>query len=153
MLDREEGAPHNSYFPVCVTASSPQHSFFLLSHFFRTSQVVTLDSGAIIGDITVLASVKRRTASVIATSEMLTYKIRRAVFLRRLPPDQLEVRVARLVCWLLLFFDLLGVYCFCAVQSCSCNGWLVERCALVWLWFLSSMAHASLIHCVSSLAL
>lgn len=57
----------------------------------------TLNAGAIIGDITVLASVKRRTASVIATSELLAFRIRRSVFLRRLPADQLEVRAALLL--------------------------------------------------------
>jgi syndecan 1 len=55
-------------------------------------QVVTLNPGAIIGDITVLASVRERTASIIAQTDLVTFKISRAMFLRRVPPDQLEVR-------------------------------------------------------------
>eukprot|EP00798_Chlamydomonas_sp_ICE-L_P021883 gene21883-28920_t len=57
----------------------------------RLGTVVTLTDQAIIGDITVLSHVQRRTASVIATSDMVMYKIQSAVFTRALPQDQLDM--------------------------------------------------------------
>eukprot|EP00798_Chlamydomonas_sp_ICE-L_P007291 gene7291-407_t len=56
----------------------------------KNEPVVTLDQGAIIGDITVLSTVKRRTASVIASLDVVCFRIRRAVFLRHLPSEELE---------------------------------------------------------------
>ncbi|KAF5834617.1 hypothetical protein DUNSADRAFT_8658 [Dunaliella salina] len=57
----------------------------------KTLRIVTLNPGAIIGDITVLASVTKRTASVLAATDVVAYKICRPVFLRRVPPDQIEI--------------------------------------------------------------
>lgn len=57
-------------------------------------QVCMLEHGQIIGDMTVLANIKTRTASVMAATDVVTYRVRRALFLRRVPPDILEVCVS-----------------------------------------------------------
>lgn len=48
--------------------------------------------GNIVGDMTVLANVRKRTASILCLAEVVVYKIRRATFVRRVPVMQLEVR-------------------------------------------------------------
>ena len=54
--------------------------------------------GNIVGDMTVLANVRKRTASILCLTDLVTYKIRRATFIRRVPPMQLEVRACVCVC-------------------------------------------------------
>ncbi|KAL6760137.1 hypothetical protein V8C86DRAFT_1168574 [Haematococcus lacustris] len=57
----------------------------------KTLQVVVIGPTAIVGDISVLAALRKRTASVQAATEVQAYKIRRSMFVRRLPPDQLKI--------------------------------------------------------------
>ncbi|KXZ50194.1 hypothetical protein GPECTOR_17g831 [Gonium pectorale] len=52
--------------------------------------VCLIGPGNIVGDMTVLANVRKRTASIFTLTDLVTYKIRRATFLRRVPPTQLE---------------------------------------------------------------
>lgn len=58
-------------------------------------QVCLLGSGSIIGDMSVRegpAGPPRRSATVVALTELLTYKVPLREFKRRMPPDVLEVR-------------------------------------------------------------
>ena len=64
------------------------------SSWLQTTQVCVIGPGHIVGDMTVLANVRKRTASVLAMADTVAYRIRRATFIRRLPPVQLEVRAA-----------------------------------------------------------
>ncbi|KAG2482880.1 hypothetical protein HYH03_018224 [Edaphochlamys debaryana] len=56
----------------------------------KTMQVCLIGPGNIVGDMTVLANVRKRTASVLCLTDVVAYKIRRATFIRRVPPMQLE---------------------------------------------------------------
>jgi CRP-like cAMP-binding protein len=59
-------------------------------------QVCMLGGGAIIGDMSVRESAggpPRRTATVVALTELVTYKVPLKEFKRRMPADVLEVRI------------------------------------------------------------
>ncbi|EFJ50040.1 hypothetical protein VOLCADRAFT_103990 [Volvox carteri f. nagariensis] len=56
----------------------------------KAMQVCLIGPGNIVGDMTVLANVRRRTASILCLSDVICYKIRRATFVRRVPPMELE---------------------------------------------------------------
>ncbi|KAG2445483.1 hypothetical protein HXX76_000099 [Chlamydomonas incerta] len=56
----------------------------------KAMQVCLIGPGNIVGDMTVLANVRKRTASILCLTDLVTYKIRRATFIRRVPPMQLE---------------------------------------------------------------
>lgn len=63
------------------------------------TQVCLLGGGAIIGDMSVRESgtgggPARRSATVVALTELVTYKVPLKEFKRRMPADVLEVRVA-----------------------------------------------------------
>jgi hypothetical protein len=55
-------------------------------------QVCLIGPGNIVGDMTVLANVRKRTATILCLTDLVCYKIRRATFIRRVPSIQLEVR-------------------------------------------------------------
>ncbi|GIL58172.1 hypothetical protein Vafri_13026 [Volvox africanus] len=56
----------------------------------KAMQVCTIGPGNIVGDMTVLANVRRRTATILCLTDLICYKIRRATFIRRVPSMQLE---------------------------------------------------------------
>ncbi|GLI63232.1 hypothetical protein VaNZ11_006121 [Volvox africanus] len=56
----------------------------------KAMQVCTIGPGNIVGDMTVLANVRRRTATILCLTDLVCYKIRRATFIRRVPSMQLE---------------------------------------------------------------
>jgi CRP-like cAMP-binding protein len=61
----------------------------------RVAQVCLLGSGSIIGDMSVRdgpGGPARRSATVVALTELLTYKVPLREFKRRMPADVLEVR-------------------------------------------------------------
>ncbi|GIM13401.1 hypothetical protein Vretimale_16546 [Volvox reticuliferus] len=56
----------------------------------KAMQVCIIGPGNIVGDMTVLANVRRRTATILCLTDLVCYKIRRATFIRRVPSMQLE---------------------------------------------------------------
>lgn len=56
-------------------------------------QVTTVHPGHLIGDMSVFGTMRCRTATVRAESDVVAYRLRRSHFLRLCPPAQLEVCV------------------------------------------------------------